>query len=174
VKYPKAMLAALSVLVLSLAPMAPASAAGPVPWVVGHGFGHFGLGAALAHTVFGLAALPLAIVGVAAAAAQSQDPGYAPQDGQYAAAPAYNGPPPAYYAPPPAYYAPRQAYYPPAPRYYPSAPGYYAPYAPAPRYYAPRASYYGASAGYYGARPGYHGPSGYQVSRRSGYYHYSR
>ncbi|MFI4866586.1 MAG: hypothetical protein ACHQDB_05715 [Steroidobacterales bacterium] len=172
-KYPKAILAALSVLVLSLAPLAPATAAGPGPWVVGHGFGHFGLGAALAHTVFGLATLPLAIVGVAAAAAQSQDPGYAPQDGQYAPAPAYNGPPayygppPAYYAPPPEYYAPRQAYYPPAPRYY-------APYAPAPRYYAPRAGYYGAPAGYYGARPGYHGSSAYQVSRRSGYYHYPR
>jgi hypothetical protein len=165
VKYPKAMLAALSVLVLSLAPLAPASAAGP--WVVGHGFGHFGLGAALAHSFFGLATLPLAIVGVAAAAAQSQDPGYAPQDGQNAPAPGYYGPPPAYYAPPPAYYAPRQAYYPPAPRYY-------APYAPAARYYAPRAGYYGAPAGYYGARPGYHGPSGYQVSRHSGYYHYSR
>jgi hypothetical protein len=160
VKYPKAMLAALSVLVLSLAPLAPASAAGPGPWVVGHGFGHFGLGAALAHTIFGLATLPLAIVGVAAAVAQSQDPGYEPQDGQYAPAPAN-------YGPPSAYYAPRQAYYPPAPRYY-------APYPPAPRYYAPRASYYGARAGYYGARPGYHGPSGYQVSRRSGYYHYSR
>jgi hypothetical protein len=160
VKYPKAMLAALSVLVLSLAPLAPANAAGPLPWVVGHGFGHFGLGAALAHTVFGLAALPLAIVGIAAAAAQSQDPGYAQQDGQYAPAPAY-------YGPPPAYYAPRQAYYPPAPRYY-------APYPSAPRYYAPRANYYGAPVGYYGARPGYHGPSGSQVSRRSGYYHYSR
>jgi hypothetical protein len=167
VKYPKAMLAALSVLVLSLAPLAPASAAGPGPWIVGHGFGHFGLGAALAHTVFGLATLPLAIIGVAAAAAHSQDPGYAPQDGQYAPAPAN-------YGPPPAYYAPRQAYYPPAPHYYPSAPGYYAPHPPAPRYYAPRASYYGAPAGYYGARPGYYGPSGHQVSRRSGYYHYSR
>ena len=166
-KYPKAMLAAFSVLVLSLAPLAPAGAAGPGPWVVGHGFGHFGLGAALAHTVFGLATLPLAIVGVAAAAAQSQEPGYAPQDGQYAAAPGYYAPPPPYYAPPPAYYAPRQAYYPPAPRYY-------APYPAAPRYYAPRANYYAAPSGYYGARPGYYGPSGYQVSRRSGYYHYSR
>jgi hypothetical protein len=171
VKYPKAMLATLSVLVLSLAPLAPASAAGPGSWVVGHGFGHFGLGAALAHTVFGLATLPLAIVGVAAAAAQSQDSGYAPQDGQYAPAPAYYGPPRSYYAPPPAYYAPPPAYYAPPAAYYAPRQAYYPP---APRYYAPRPSYYGAPTSYYGARPGYYGSSGYQVSRRSGYYHYSR
>jgi hypothetical protein len=35
-------------------------------------------------------------------------------------------------------------------------------------------SYYAAPAGYYGARPGYYGRPGYQVSRRSGYYHYPR
>ena len=82
---------------LSPAPLAPAAAAGPGPWVGGHAFTHFGLGAVFAHSVFGPAALPFAIVGAAAAAAQSAD--------QYA-------------APPTVYYPSRPAYYPPAARYY--------------------------------------------------------
>jgi hypothetical protein len=151
-KFPRKILAAAGVLLLSLAPLTPATAAGPGVWAGGHAFGHFGLGAAIAHSVFGLAALPLAIVGVAAAAAaQSQDQGY--------------GPPAGYYPPPNAYYAPAPTYYPPAPRYY-------TPYPPAPNYYyPPRVSYYAAPAGYYGARPGYYGRPGYQVARRSGYYY---
>jgi hypothetical protein len=149
--FPGKILPTVGVLLLSLAPLTPATAAGPGVWAGGHAFGHFGLGAAIAHSVFGLAALPLAIVGAAAAAAQSQDQGYGPSAG--------------YYPPPNAYYAPTPAYYPPAPRYY-------APYPPAPNYYyPPRVGYYAAPAGYYGARPGYHGRPGYQVSRRSGYYY---
>jgi hypothetical protein len=158
-KIPRKMLAACAVLLLSLAPLTPAAAAGPGVWAGGYAFGHFGLGAALAHSFFGLAALPLAIVGVAAAAAQSQDQGYGPQG---------YGPQAGYYPPPSAYYAPARAYYPPAPRYY-------APYPPAPNYYyPPPVSYYAAPAGYYGARPGYYARPGYQVARRSGYYHYPR
>jgi hypothetical protein len=160
-KFSQKMLAAFGVLLLSLAPLTPAAAAGPGVWMGGHAFGHFGLGAALAHSFFGLAALPLAIVGVAAAAAQSQDQGYGPAAASY-------GPAAGYYAPPPsAYYAPAPAYYPPAPRYY-------APYPPVPSYYPPRASYYAAPTGYYGARPGYYARPGYQLPRRSGYYHYPR
>jgi len=153
--------AALGIVGLSLVPLAPASAA--EPW-------GFGLGAVLAHSFLGVAALPLAIAG--ALAAQSQDDrGYAPQQG-YAPPAAY--PPPGYYAAPPAYYS--------AP-----GPGYYRPraayYAPAPRYYAPSQGYYGRSGGYanygrptgyYGARPGYYASSGYQAARRSGYYRHSR
>jgi hypothetical protein len=159
-KFPKNMLAAFGVLVLSLASLTPAAAAGPGGWAGGHAFGHFGLGAALVHSIFGLATLPLAIVGVAAAAAQSQDQGYGPPAASY-------GPSAGYYPPPSAYYAPAPAYYPPAARHY-------APYPPAPGDYPPRVSYYAAPAGYYGARPGYYGRPGYQVSRRSGYYHYPR
>jgi hypothetical protein len=156
--FPRKMLAAFGVLLLSLAPLTPAAAAGPGVWAGGHAFGHFGLGAAIAHSVFGLAALPLAIVGMAAAAAQSQDQGY--------------GPPAAPYAPPAGYYPPPNAYYAPTPAYYPPPARYYAPYPPAPNYYyPPRVSYYAAPAGYYGARPGYYGRPGYQVPRRSGYYY---
>ena len=166
-KYPKAILAALSVMALSLAPLAPAAAAEPGRWIGGHALGHFGLAAVFAHTFFGIAALPLAIVGAAAGAAQSQDDrGYAPP-GNYGPPSAY-APPPNYYAAPPAYYAaPPAVYYAPRAGYYP----------PAPRYYAPPVSYYGhygPPAGYYGARPGYYAPSGYQAARRSGYYHYPR
>ena len=60
---------------LSVAPLAPVAAAGPGPWVGGHAFTHFGLGAAFAHSVFGLAALPFVIVGAAAAAAAAQSGG---------------------------------------------------------------------------------------------------
>lgn len=166
-KIPEAIVAALSVMALSLAPVAPVAAAEPGLWIGGHALGHFGLGAAFAHTVFGLGILPLAIVG-AIAAESLEDRGYAPQ-ANYEPPPAY-APRPSYYqspgyyqspnyyaAPPAAYYAPRAAYYP-----------------PAPRYYAPPASYYGRPGGYYGAGPRYYAPSGYQAARRSGYYHYSR
>jgi hypothetical protein len=162
---PRAILAALSALALSLASVEPAAAAGPGPWVGGHALGRFGLGAALAHSVFGLAALPFVIVGAAAAAAAAQsedEAGYAaaPQYGYappaYEPAPQYYRPPPTYYAPPPPYYyAPRPAYYP-----------------PAPRYYAPPPVHYGRPAPYYGARAGYYASSGYQAARRPGYYHY--
>ncbi|HEX2790530.1 MAG TPA: hypothetical protein VHN17_08885 [Steroidobacteraceae bacterium] len=167
--------AALSAVTLSLAPLAPAMAADPVRWIGGSALGHFGLGAVLAHTFLGFAALPLVIAGAVAAqsqAAQSQD------DRGYGAQPSYGGqvnygPPAGYYAAPPAYYATPPAYYGPRAAYY----------APAPRYYAPPVSYYGRPggysnygrpAGYYGARPGYYAPSGYQAARRSGYYHYAR
>jgi hypothetical protein len=137
-KYPQAMLAALGVLVLSLAPLSPAQAGGP---------GYFGPAGALLHGFFGLATLPLVIIGAVASAAQSQqDPGYAP---------------------PAAYYGPRPGYYPQPPGYF--APGYYAPH-----YYSPPVSYYRGPSGYYGARPGYYARSGYQAPRRSGYYHYPR
>src|ERR1700686_1788578 len=148
-KYPQAMLATFSILVLSLAPLAPAAAGGPGPWVGAHAFGHFGLGAALAHSLFGLATLPLVIIGAAAAAESQNDQGYAPQQDYYA--------PRAAYAPPAVYYAPRPAYYP-----------------PAPRFYAPRMSTYGRPGGYYGGRPGYYAPSGYQAAPRSRHYHYPR
>jgi hypothetical protein len=171
VKYSKAIFGVLSVVVLSLAPLTPAAAAGPAPWMAGHAFGHFGVGAALAHTFFGLATLPLAIIAVAAAAGESQDPGYGPQ-GEYSGPPAaYYGPPAGYYGPPAGTYAPRSSYYPPVPRYYPPR---FAYYPSAPRYYPPRPRYDAAPTGYYGARPGYYAPSGYQASRRSGYYHYPR
>ena len=162
-RYPRTILSALSVLALALAPIGPAAAAGPGPWVGGYPFMHFGLGAAVAHSVFGLAALPFVIAGAAAAAAQSADqyappPGYAPPLA-YAPAPNYYRPSSPYYAAPPAvYYAPRPVYYPPAARYY----------------YASPPGYYGRAAPYYGARAGYYAPSGYQAARRSGYYHYPR
>ena len=158
-------IAALGSLALSLAPLAPATAA--QPW-------QFGLGAVFAHAFLGVAALPLAIAtAVAAQSAQSRDDrgsyaspqNYAPPAAY--APPAYYSAPPAYYAPPPAvYYSPRPAYYPPAPRNYAPAVGYYG----RPGGY----SYYGRPTGYYGARPGYYASSGYQAARRSGYYHYSR
>jgi len=156
------LVAALSVVALSLAPLAPATAADPGRWIGGHALGRFGLGAVFAHTFLGLAALPLVIAG--AVAAQSQDDrDYAPQL-NYGPPSGYS--PPAYYAaPPPVYYSPRAAYYPPAPRYY----------APPVNYYGrPGGGYYGRPSGYYGVRPGYYAPSGYQAARRPGYYHYSR
>ena len=163
-KYPQAMLAAFSILVLSLAPLAPAAAGGPGPWVGAHAFGHFGLGAALAHSLFGLATLPLVIIGADAAAESQNDQGYAPQQDYYAARPGYFPPPPDYHYAPRAAYAPPAVYYAPRPAYYP----------PAPRFYAPRMSTYGRPGGYYGGRPGYYAPSGYQAARRSSYYHYPR
>ena len=78
-------IAALGSLALSLAPLAPATAA--QPW-------QFGLGAVFAHAFLGVAALPLAIAtAVAAQSAQSRDDrgGYGPQQ---------NYAPPAAYAPP--------------------------------------------------------------------------
>ena len=160
-KIPEAIVAALSVMALSLAPVAPVAAAEPGLWIGGHALGHFGLGAAFAHTVFGLGILPLAIVG-AIAAESLEDRGYAPQANYeqppaYAPRPSYYQSPNYYAAPPAAYYAPRAAYYP-----------------PAPRYYAPPASYYGRPGGYYGAGPRYYAPPGYQAARRSSYYHYPR
>jgi hypothetical protein len=149
---PKSLLAALGVLVMSALPIAPADAAGP---------GYFVAGGALAHAFFGLATLPLAIIGAAASAAASQgDPGYAPPPAYYAERPVYAAPPPAYY--PRAYYAPR----------YGTPPvGYYG----GPRaYYAGPAGYYGGPRAYYGARAGYTAGPGYQVARRPGYYHYPR
>ena len=151
-------IAALSSVALSLAPQAPAMAAGP--W-------QFGLGAVFAHTFLGVAALPLAIA--SAVAAQSRDDrGYGPPQ-NYAPQAAY--PPPAYYPAPPAYYAPQaQSYYSPRAGYYAPAPRYYAP--PLSYYGRPGGySYYGRPTGYYGARPGYYASSGYQAARRSGYYH---
>jgi hypothetical protein len=173
-QYPRAISAALSVMLLSLAPLAPAMAAGPAHWGGAHAFGHFGLGAVFAHTFFGLATLPLAIIGAAVAAQAQDDRGYAPEENYgpaagyappnyYPAPNYYQGP--NYYQAPRAYYAaPPAAYYAPRPVYYPPGPGYY----------APPVSYYGRPAGYYGARPGYYAPSGYQAARRSGYYHYPR
>jgi hypothetical protein len=147
--------AALSIVALLLAPMAPTMAA--EPW-------QFGLGAVFAHAFLGVAALPLAIAG--AVAAQSRDDrGYGPA--QNYAPPAYYPAPPAYYAPPPpVYYSPRPAYFAPPPRYY----------APSVSYYGRPggSSYYGRQSGYYGGRAGYYAPSGYQAARRSGHYHYSR
>jgi len=156
-KPPRAIRAAVSVMLLSLAPLAPAIAGGPGHWGGGHAFGQFGLGAALGHALFGLATLPLAIIGAAVEAqAQAQDDRGYPPEANYGPAPGY--PPPNYYAAPPAaYYAPRPMYYP-----------------PVARYYAPPMNYYGRPAGYYGGRPGYYAPSGYQVARRSGYYHNPR
>jgi hypothetical protein len=161
---PKAILAALGVLVMSALPLTPAQAAGP---------GYFLAGGALAHAFFGLATLPLAIIGAAASAAASPgDPGYAPAAAYYAERPVYAAPPPGYY--PPAYYAPRYD----VPRY--DAPRYYAPQVGyyggprAPYYGAPRAYYYGGPRAYYGARAGYTAGPGYQAARRPGYYHYPR
>jgi hypothetical protein len=169
--------AALTLLALSLASLAPAAAAEPGRWIGGSGFGHFGLGALVAHTIFGVAAWPLALAGAAALAAQSgDDRGYGQPQGSYGSAASYAPPsyaPPAYAYPayaPPAYAPPRN--------YYSAPPAYYAPrpvyYAPAPRYYAPAAGYYSRPAGYYGARPGYYAPSAYQAVRRPSYYHSSR
>ena len=150
---PKALLAALGVLVMSALPFAPAEAAGP---------GFFVAGGAVAHAFFGLATLPLAIIGAAASAAASPgDPGYAPSTGYYAQRPVYAAPPPAYY--PPAYYAPR---------YHAPQVGYYG--APRAYYYGGPGAYYGAPRAYYGARAGYTAGPGYQVARRPGYYHYPR
>jgi hypothetical protein len=172
-------IAAFSVTALSFVALSPARAGEPGPWIGGYALGHFGLGAVFAHSLFGLAALPLTIAGLIAAQSQD-DRAYAPQP--YYAPPVNYAPPPAY-APQASYYAapgyyPAPRYYA-APNYYPAPPaGYYAPRAgysrPAPRYYAPAPSYYGRPAGYYGARPGYYAPSGYQAARRSGNYHYSR
>ena len=99
-----------------------------------HGFGHHGFGP------FGVVA---AVVGVAAAVATVPF--------AIAASAVQPGPPPGYY-PPAAYYAPPAAAYPPAyapayPRGYGPPPGYYygppQGYAPAPAYYGPPQRYYG-------------------------------
>jgi hypothetical protein len=167
---PKATLGAIGVLVMSVLPLAPAQAAGP---------GYFVAGGAVAHAFFGLATLPLAIIGAAASAAASQgNPGYAPPVAYDAGRPVYGAPPTAYF--PRADYAP--SYYPPS--YYP--PSYYAPpvgyYGGARAYYysGPRAYYggqltnYGGPRAYYGARAGYTAGPGYQAARRPSYYHYPR
>ena len=164
----RAIRAAVSVMLLSLAPLAPAIAGGPGHWGGGHAFGQFGLGAALGHALFGLATLPLAIIGAAVEAqAQAQDDRGYPPEANYGPAPGY--PPPNYYAAPNNYAAPN---YFPAPNYDRAPRAYYA--APPAAYYAPPMNYYGRPAGDYGGRPGYYAPSGYQVARRSGYYHNPR
>jgi hypothetical protein len=115
-KYPKAMLSALAVLLLSLAPLSQAQAGGP---------GHFGPGGALLHGLFGLATLPLVIIDAVASAAQSQqDPGYAPPAAYYGARPGYYPQAPGYYAP--HYYSPPVSYYRGPASYYGARPGYYA------------------------------------------------
>jgi hypothetical protein len=131
---------------LLCAPLAPATAAGPLlfaPWL---------LGRHVVGAVARLATLPLA----AASAATSIPPlgmAYSPPGGYYG----YGQP--AFYPPPSTYYAPPRTYYPPVASYsYYSGPGYYG----SPRgYYAPAARY----SGYYGAQASYRS-RGYSYRRR--------
>jgi hypothetical protein len=101
-KYPRAILPALSIMLLSLAPLAPVMA-GPAYWGGGRAFGHYGLGAAFGHAFFGLATLPLALIGAAVAAQAQDERGYAP-DANYGPAAGY--PPPDFYRAPGYYQAP--------------------------------------------------------------------
>ena len=149
----KAFFAASAVAALAFGPVAPAAAAGLVPWIVGrHVVG----------AVLGLATLPFAVASAALSADQPATP--------YPPTPDYGGPSPGAYALPNDYARPPM-YYAPAPAYYPGPQAYYRPrvlYArPMPRFYeAPR--------GYYAPRPRYTASYGAHVPYRSGSFAYRR
>ena len=129
-EFKKTVLAASALAVLALAPVAPAAAAGVVPWIVGrHVVG----------AVLGLATLPFAVASAVLSADQPDAP--------YARTPNYAGPSPGSYAPPNYYTRP--------PGYYAAAPAYYAgPQA----YYRSGVSYARQSPRFYGAPRGYSVP----------------
>jgi hypothetical protein len=140
------------VAVISLAPVAPAAAAGVVPWIVGrHVVG----------AVLGLATLPFAV----ASAALSAD-----QQAPYPTTPDYTGSSPGYYAAP-NYYARLQPYYRPAPPYYAGQQPYYRP---AFSYGRALPRFYGAARGYYAPRARYTASYGAHFPYRSGSSAYRR
>jgi annexin A7/11 len=147
----RTVLALASAAALTVLPIAPAAAAGPLlldPLGLGHVLG----------AIARIATLPLI------AAAQVQPPDVYPQ------APAYYPPQQGYYPPPQGYYLPQQVYYPPPQAYYPPAPEYgygrayaYPPALPSYYYrsprgdYAPYARYAGSYAPHFAYRSGGYG-----------------
>jgi len=144
---------AAAVVALALAPLAPAAAAGVVPWLVGrHVVG----------AVLGLATLPFAVASAALSADQPSasyppTPDYGGSSSGYYAPPNYYARPPMYYAPAPAYYAGPQAYY-----------------RPGVSYARPLTRSYGAPRGYYAPRTRYTASYGAHVPYRSGSFAYRR
>lgn len=151
--FKKTVLAAVSVVALSLAPLTPAAAGGLiVPWI---------LGRHVVAAAVGLATLPFAIASAALFADQPAAP-YPPTP-EYGGGPSGVYAPPNYYARPPTYYAPPPAYYA-GPQYYRPA-GSYA--RSVPRFYEP-------SRGYYAPRTRYTGAYGAHVPYQSGRFAYRR